>query len=173
MSDRAHLRIPVGVIVERRRAHSPWLDAIYRPVSILAGVPATAPWTMIDSNEAVTTLYAGEAVIELFRSDTAQYQANLSSGKPSLWVVLRPTATQIPFALLMVTADPSEGEALTGSGNDLVEPVPMPPAMIDTIAQFIAQHPPTGSFYKRQRNPAGSGHRDAGTLSFKRKGSRS
>ena len=160
MSEPETLRIPIGVVVERHRAHSPWLDAVYRPVSILSGVPATAPWTIIDSNEDVTTLYAGEAVIELFRTETAQYRENLASGKPSLWVVLRPVAKEIPFALLLVTADPTEGEALTGVGNDLVEPVPMPPSMIRTVAGFIAQHPPSGSFYKRERDRSGSADRE-------------
>jgi formate dehydrogenase major subunit len=78
------LRIPVGVVVERRRTQSPWLDAVYRPVSILSGVPVTAPWTIINSNEDVTTLYAGDTVLELFRTETAQYQQNLASGTPSL-----------------------------------------------------------------------------------------
>ena len=173
MSEPAILRIPVGVLVERHRAHSPWLDAIYRPVSILSGVPATAPWTTIDSNEVTTTLYAGAAVIELFRTDTAQYQANLASGKASLWVVLRPAETEIPFTLLLVTADPSEGEALTGAGNDLVEPVPMPPSISAMVAGFIAQYPPTGSFYKRERDRSGSAHPDAGAAPLKGKGSRS
>lgn len=169
MSEPANLRIPVGVVVERRRAQSAWLDAIYRPVSILCGVPSTAPWTTIDSNAAATTLYAGDAVVELFRTDTAQYQVNLASGKPSLWVVLRPVETEVPFALLLVTADPSEGEALTGAGNDLVEPVPMPPSIIATIARFIAQHPPTGSFYKRERDRSGSAHRDSAVAPTKGK----
>ena len=172
MSEPAVLRIPVGVVVERHKAQSPWLDAIYRPVSILSGVPATPPWTTIDSNEAATTLYAGEAVVELFRTDTAQYQANLESGKPSLWVVLRPTETEVPYVLLLATADPSEGEALTGAGNDLVEPLPMPPSLIATIARFIAQHPPTVSFYKRERDRSGSA-RDGGAAPPKGKGSRS
>jgi Protein of unknown function (DUF3305) len=148
----ATLRIPVGVVVERHRAQNPWGDALYRPVSILSGVPATAPWTTIDSSADVTTLYAGEAVVELFRTETAQYQQNLASGTPSLWVVLRPVAREIPFTLLSVTADPAEGEALTGTGNDLVEAVPMPPAMIATVEGFIAQHPPSRAFYKRERD---------------------
>lgn len=173
MNEPTSLRIPVGVVVERHRAHSPWLDAIYRPVSVLSAVPTAAPWTTIDSNEQVTTLYAGEAVVELFRTDTAQYQANLASGAPSLWVVLRPVATETRYALLMVTADPAEGEALTGAGNDLVGAVPMPPSLIETVARFIAQHPPSGSFYKRERDRSGSGQRSAGAVSFKGKGSRS
>jgi Protein of unknown function (DUF3305) len=173
MSESATLRIPVGVVVERYRACSPWLDAVYRPVSVLSGVPATAPWTTIDSNARVTTLYAGEAVVELFRTETALYQQNLASGTPSLWVVLRPVATEIPYALLLVTADPSEGEALSGAGNDLVEAVPMPAAMIETIAGFVARHPPSGSFFKRQRDRSAPSDREPGTASFRGRGSRS
>jgi hypothetical protein len=161
------LCIPVGVIVERRRALSPWLEAIFRPVSVLCGVPTAAPWTTIDTNGDSTTLYAGEAVVELFRTDTAQYQGNLASGKPSLWVVLRPVAAENPYSVLVVTADPSLGECLTGAGNDLVEAVPMPPSVIETVARFIAQNPPSGSFYKRERDRSGSGHRDAGAVSLK------
>jgi Protein of unknown function (DUF3305) len=166
----ATLRIPVGVVVERHRARNPWGDDVFRPVSILSGVPVTAPWTTIDSNADVTTLYAGEAVVEFFRTETALYQQNLAAGKPLLWVVLRPVAREIPFELLLVTADPAEGEALTGAGNDLVEPVPMPASMIDTVAGFIAQHPPSGAFYKRERDrsvPA------PGKAALKGRGSRS
>lgn len=158
MNEPATLRIPIGVVVERHRARNPWGNDVYRPVSILSGVPATAPWTTIASNADVTTLYAGEAVVELFRTETALYQQNLASGTPSLWVVLRPVATEIPFALLLVTADPAEGEALTGAGNDLVEPVPMPASMAEAVAGFIAQHPPSGAFYKRERDRSVPGH---------------
>jgi hypothetical protein len=152
LSEPATLRIPVGVVVERHRCQSPWGGDVYRPLSILSGVPATAPWTIIDSSAEVTTLYAGEAVVEFFRTETALYQQNLASGNPLLWVVLRPVAKDIPFVLLLVTADPAEGEALTGAGNDLVEPVPMPASMVKAVAGFIALHPPSAAFYKRERD---------------------
>ena len=152
MNEPATVRIPIGVIVERYRAKSPWLDAVYRPVSALSGVPATAPWTIIDAKADVTTFYAGEAVVELHRTETAQYRQNLASGAPSLWVVLRPMPRDIPFTLLLATADPSEGEALTGAGDDLVEPVAMPPSIIETVADFIARHPQDAPFQKRERD---------------------
>ena len=40
-------RIPVGVMVERRKATSPWIDFVWRPVSVLPGEPAAAPWTLL------------------------------------------------------------------------------------------------------------------------------
>src|SRR5262249_17010651 len=38
-------RIAVGVMVERRAATSPWAEHVWRPVGVLAGAPAAAPWT--------------------------------------------------------------------------------------------------------------------------------
>jgi hypothetical protein len=43
----ALMRIPVGVVVERRKAKSPWLDFLWRPVSVLPGTPSASPWTPI------------------------------------------------------------------------------------------------------------------------------
>jgi Protein of unknown function (DUF3305) len=147
--------IPVGVTVERRMAESPWADALWRPVSVLAGTPTAAPWTPIDSDPNVTTYYAGQAVIELYRTETGNYRSNVASGAPLLWVVLRPTGIDPPFDLLAVTADPAEGEALTGAGNDLVESVPMIDSINTTIRAFIAEYHVERSMFKRQRDRAG------------------
>jgi hypothetical protein len=144
------MSIPVGVIVERRKAHSPWADDLYRPVSVLHGVPAAAPGTQISSEEDVITFYAGDAVIELHRTDTTGYRDNLASGSPLLWVVLR--SSQSGLDLELVTADPAEGEALTGSGNDLVESVPMPSSIRQIVEGFIAEYHVEQPFYKRERS---------------------
>jgi hypothetical protein len=53
-----------------------------------------------------------------------------------------------------VTADPAEGEAFTDAGNDLVETVPMPPAIIGSIGDFIAEHHVERPFVKRRREDA-------------------
>jgi hypothetical protein len=149
-------RIPVGVVVERRKAASPWQDFLYQPVGLLAGVPVAAPWTVISSDGDVTTLYAGQAMIELHRTETANYRDNLASGTPLLWVVLRPTSAEAGFDLLLVTADPAEGEALTGAGNDLVEALSMPLPIIELVQSFIAEHHVERPFVKRQRDRSGT-----------------
>ena len=53
-----------------------------------------------------------------------------------------------------VTADPAEGEAFTETGGDLVEAVPMPATIGETIAAFIAEHHVERAFYKRERTRA-------------------
>jgi hypothetical protein len=146
--------IPVGIVVERRKARSAWVDFLWRPVSVFAGKPSAAPWTPLDMAAEATLFFAGEAAIELHRTETANYRDNLSSGSPALWVALRPVASQPPYEILAVTADPSEGEALTDAGDNLVEAVPMPPDIAEALVQFVAQHHVERPFLKRRRQPA-------------------
>ena len=169
MRSTALARIAVGVVIERRKAKSPWLDFLWRPISVLVGTPSATPWTQIGEESDATTFYAGEAAIELHRTETANYRDNLASRTPALWIVLRPrlaNSSSSAFDILMVTADPSEGEALTDAGNDLVATVPMPVSIIDTIDRFIAEHHVERPFNKRQRDrgePRMPGHRGENT----------
>jgi hypothetical protein len=146
-------RIPVGIVVERRKAASQWVDHVWRPVSALGGVPQAEPWTVLSQDAEATTYYAGAADIEMFRSATAYYRDNLA-GDQSLWVVLRPTDTEPPYSLLTVTADPSEGEAFAGSGAELVETVPMPDNVREALIDFVAEHHVEQAFVKRERDRA-------------------
>lgn len=147
-------KLPVGVLVERTKGASQWVDYLWRPVGILAGVPETPAWTRLSDDGTRAQFYAGAAEIELYRSETGNYRDNLASGAPSLWVVLRWREGEPPLELFMVTADPAEGEGMTEAGNDLVDMVPMPPAIADAIAQFIAEHHVERAFTKRQRDRA-------------------
>jgi uncharacterized protein DUF3305 len=144
--------IPVGVIVERVKAASPWIDWIWRPTAVLAGEPATPPWTKIAEGSDRTSFYAGTAHIELHRSETKNYRDNLATGSPMLWVVLRETGAEPPYDVYTVTADPAEGEGMTAAGNDIVESVPMPDQVRDVVAAFIAEHHVDDVFVKRQRD---------------------
>lgn len=155
-SSTALARIPVAVVVERREAKSPWLDFIWRPVAVLAGSPVAAPWTPLNTAEDPILFYAGEAFIELYRTETANYRSNLASGTPSLWVILRPDVSGQAYKLVGVTADPAEGEAFTDAGSDLVEPVPMPAAIVAAIGDFIVEHHVERPFVKRRRDRVAS-----------------
>ena len=146
------VRIPVGVVVERRKAKSPWVDFVWRPVAVLPGVPDAAPWTVLDSDADRMTFYGGAAEIELYRSDVPAYWANLATDAALLWVVLRPTGLEPPYEIAAVTADPGEGEAFTGSATDVVETVPMPEPVRATLAEFVAHHHVEHPFVKRRRD---------------------
>ena len=146
--------IAVGVVVERSKAASRWSDYLWRPLSVIVGAPVTAPWSKLSDDGEHTCFFAGVADIALHRTETANYQSNLLSEQPLLWVVLRPSETTMPYELLMVTADPAEGEAMTEAGNDLVDTVPMPLAVQQTLASFVSEHHVEHRFSKRERDRA-------------------
>jgi uncharacterized protein DUF3305 len=147
-------KIAVGVVVERRKAQSPWIDFTWKPVAVLAGLPDAAPWTRLSEDGDGATFYAGTAEVELHRTETGNYRDNLGSGAPKLWVALRPTGVDPPYEIFAVTADPSEGEAWTESGSDLVDVVPMPDALRATVDAFVTEHHVERPFYKRKRDRA-------------------
>ncbi|HEY6995111.1 MAG TPA: DUF3305 domain-containing protein [Xanthobacteraceae bacterium] len=147
-------KIPVGIVVERREAQSPWIDFTWRPITALAGLPDALPWTMLSQERDGATFYVGAAEIELYRTETANYRDNLGCGAPMLWVGLRPTGAEPRYELFGVTADPAEGEAWTQSGADLVDMVPMPEAVRAMIAAFVAEHHVEQPFHKRERDRA-------------------
>jgi Protein of unknown function (DUF3305) len=150
----AHARIGVGVVVERRKARSAWIDFTWTPVTVLAGVPDAAPWTILSDDGEGATFYAGAAEIGLYRTETANYRDNLGTGMPKLWVALRPTGVEPPYEIFGVTADPAEGEAWTQSGGDLVDVVPMPEGVCATVDAFVAEHHVERPFHKRERDRA-------------------
>ena len=134
------VRIPIGVVVERCKANSLWSEFTWRPTAVLGGLPDVEPWTRLSGEEETVTFYAGVAEIELYRTETENYRDNLVSAAPSVWVALLSTAGDPPYRIAAVTADPAEGEALTEPGQGIVEAVPMPTSVRDTIASFIAEH---------------------------------
>lgn len=146
--------IDVGIVVERSKSITKWADYYWRPVSVLAGAPETAPWTKLSDDGERATFYAGSAKIELYRTETPYYRSNLDSGAPALWVALQATQGDPPFVVAVVTADPAEGESLTETATDLIEQLPMPQSIQDTVAEFVAQHHVEQPFVKRKRDRA-------------------
>jgi len=147
-------RIPVGVVVERRKAASAWTDFIWHAVAVLPGQPDTPPWTTLSEEAEVTTFYAGAAEIELYRTEATFYRSNLISGTPAVWIALRASSGDPPYKIAAVTADPAEGEGMTETATDLVDQVPMPKAIQDLLAAFVEEHHVEEKFVKRKRDRA-------------------
>jgi hypothetical protein len=146
--------IPVGVVVERRKASSPWAEFIWRPVAVLAGLPDASAWTPLAEDGDAVTFYGGAAEVALHRSEADNYRRNLTSGAPAIWVTMHITGAEPPCIIDGVTADPAEGEGWTEPGQAIVEAVAMPKTVRDEIAAFVAEYPARLSFAKRQRDRA-------------------
>jgi Protein of unknown function (DUF3305) len=147
-------RIPVGIIVERRKSDSQWVDFIWRSTDVLPDEPDARPWTILREQDGSTLFYAGSATVDLYTSETARYRDNLASGMPSIWVVLSPSEGAWPYAVTAATADPAEGEGFTEAADNLVEAVPMPEVVREAIESFIAEHHVEREFVKRERRRA-------------------
>jgi hypothetical protein len=148
------LRIPVGVVVERRKSASPWVDFIWRGIGVLPDRPEMTPWTVMREQAEATLFYAGSATVDLYHSEAERYRDNLATGSPSIWVVLSPSEGTWPYLVSAVTADPAEGEAFTEASANLVEAVPMPDALHETIENFVREHHVEREFVKRERRRA-------------------
>ena len=96
LNSTALVSISVGVVVERHKATSPWVDFVWRPVSVLAGVPSAAPWTPLGSVGDMTTFYAGAATIELHRTETDELpqQSRLRTRRSCGWCCGRPAPSR-------------------------------------------------------------------------------
>lgn len=154
--------MPLGVVVEWRRVEHPWKDHDWRPVAVIAGAPPldpAAPWRLLREGDGWRQYHAGTLALDLFRSEVEAYRINLSQTPPRIFVVLRSsqdasaTHEVIPF---LVTADPFEAQHYLDSGEEIVEPVAMPPEILAFVQDFVAAHPTQEVFTKRRRkNPKG------------------
>jgi hypothetical protein len=150
------IQFDVGVVIERRRSASPWIDFAWTPVAVLPGRQEAQPWTVLSDEDGTTRFYAGATTVTLYRTESGHYRDNLLAAAPSLWAALRPTGGEPPYELVAATVDPAEGESFTQAGQDLVAAVPLPQAIRDLVGAFVDAHPPRALSYKRRRDGAGA-----------------
>lgn len=148
------IRLPVGVLAERRPGSTPWAEWSWRVVEVLEQTPPVPPWTVLREEAGRTLFFAGEAEVALHPTDTANYRDNLAATPPLVWVVLRPVEAEPGYALHLVTVDSGEAETCADSGADLLEALPMPPGLRAVTEAFVAQHHVERRFYKRRRDRA-------------------
>ena len=143
----------VSVVIERRPAASQWADWIWRPCEIVDGAAAAEPFVKLaESEDGVARYFAGSAQIVLHRKETEAYRLNLT-GDRVLYVVLRSDEDgNAPYRLHVVTASPYLAQDYLDSGEELVEALPMPPAIAELVEAFCAFHHQEEPFVKRKRD---------------------
>lgn len=146
-------RFEVGVVVVKRKLKSAWASHAWLPRAVLPAAPATAPWSFLGADGEDEIFYAGSFELRLHPSETAHYRDNLTSGRPSLWVALRPVGGD-EYEVSTVTADPYEGEALAEGIGEIIEPVPMPLQIQAGLAAFFEANHVERPFFKRKRDRA-------------------
>lgn len=148
------LRIAVGVIAEKRRASSPWADAVWVPTAVIEGPVSFKPGEVLRSGETATAYFLGFEEIYCHHKETEAYVHNFESRAPALYIVLRRDEEgehPLPWFVHSVTASPYEAQDYGDSAEDIVERVQMPPAIADAIRAFIDAHHVEVEFKKRKR----------------------
>lgn len=146
--------VPLGVVVEKRKAASPWIDHTWSVHAVLTGLPDAERMTLLARDEAGERYYLGAENLVLSTMETARYRENLTSGVPKLWVVMREDALDATLHLVTITADPAEGEAHAETEANLVEAIAMPAEIASALEDFVAEHHVEREFFKRKRDRA-------------------
>jgi len=152
----AAVSIPIGVIVAREDIDSKWEDHVWRPIGVLPGAPEIDEWTELRRGDGWVHYHAATVRLELFRKETDSYKFNLEGQEPVLYIVLSDEddedESDRPLSVHMVTACPYEAGDYLDSGEQIVEPVTMPPEVIALVSNFIDEHHVEEKFKKRKRS---------------------
>jgi len=145
--------MPLGVVLERRDSDSPWETEVWRPVAVLPGEDGSA-WREVARGEGWEQYFAGSVTLELHHTETEDYRYNLATDPPSVYVVLREDLeTDSGIAPFSATVSLSEAQALLDAEENIVEPVPMPPAIVQWVGEFAERYHVDQPHYKRKRVP--------------------
>ncbi len=144
--------MPVGVVVRRTPGVTRWAKWHWRAVAVLPGAEP-ADWREMRREGEAVEYHAGTLMIDLYAADTEAYVEALTAQEPSVYVVLRNSETPgRAFDLLLATASPYEAQDYTDSGEEIVERVPMPPALRAWLEDFVRHHHAPEEFVKRKRD---------------------
>lgn len=151
--DRTVEELALGIVLERRRSSHPWQDHSWHVVDVLLGGGPAGPWRELAAGDGWVRHYAGTLSLSLHADAVPSYRYNLAGRTPAIYVVLRPSKGPFEVVPFLATACPVEAQDYLGSGDELVEAVPMPPALFGWIQRFVNRHPVEETFVKRARSP--------------------
>lgn len=154
------VRMPLGVVVERRELDNRWQQWSWRPVAVIPGAAPVGDWQELQRGERLVRWHAATLPLVLHRKETEGYRYNLSGRVPAVYVGLRrQSGGPFEVAPFLVTASPYEAQSYA---DDIVEAVAMPDGLIAWVQDFVGRHHVDEPFRKRRRDrpePTGLGPR--------------
>ncbi|MEP2943499.1 MAG: DUF3305 domain-containing protein [Hyphomicrobiales bacterium] len=148
------MKIPLGIIIEKRKSKHPWGDWIWKPVEVIPGAALIDDWVTLQEGEDWTHYHIATLQLVLHRKETEAFKMNLENEAPHLYVVLRENddPTGRPIEAHMVTASPYDAQDYLDTSEDIIEKVPMPSAIFEWIKAFVQEHHKEEVFIKRRRD---------------------
>lgn len=151
----ASATMPIGVVLERRPGVTRWAKYVWRAVAVLPGAKPADFRTLRDA-DGVAEFHAATLPLTLYRSDVEGYRVSLAMTPPSVFVVLRlDAATRHGIDVHKVTASSYEAQDHCDSGEEIVEPVPMPEGLAAWVSAFCDANYVETEFVKRKRGDKG------------------
>ena len=152
MSDRS-IKINLGVVVRRTPGVTKWAKHSWKAVAVLPGA-GPAEWQELRREGDAVEYHAATCDLVVHRKETEGYRVSLSTDPPSVYVVLRPSEdpdAEHDVEVFRVTASAYEAQDYLDSGEEIVEPVPMPAQLIAWVTSFVDVHHVDEEFHKRKR----------------------
>jgi len=146
--------LPVGVVIRKQPGVTRWAKWVWRPVAVLPGT-GPADWRELRREGEAVEYHAATCTLEVHRAETEAYLVALSNDPPSVYVVLRSSedpAAEHEVEVFTVTASAFEAQDYLDSGEEIVEPVPIPPSLIAWLSDFVGRHHKEEKFVKRRRD---------------------
>lgn len=153
MTERSAM-LPVGIVVRKQPGVTRWTKWIWRPVGVLPGAEE-ADWREMRREGEAVEYHAATRMLEVHRAETEAYLVALSNEPPCVYVIMRPSEdpdAEQEVEIFAVTASPFEAQDYCDSGEEIVEAVPMPPALIAWVSAFVERHHIEEEFVKRRRD---------------------
>lgn len=144
--------LPLGVVLRKSPGVTRWAKWVWRAVAVLPGA-GPANWRELRREGEVVEYHAATVPLELYRTDAEAYLTELTTKVPSIYVVMREnTELESGLEVVLATASPFDGQDYADNGEDIVELVPMPPALMALVRAWVDKHYKEERFIKRRRD---------------------
>jgi hypothetical protein len=126
----------LAVVMQRRPAKSPWADVIWEPHGVVPGHNGGAKKLLVEHDGAVQWLHPGFE-LELHRDEAEGYYLNVSSTRPSVFVLWRMEGDE---ALPVQVTASSEEAGRWLDGGHAVDRVSMPAEIYAFVGDYVEKN---------------------------------
>lgn len=148
------ISMPLGIVIRKSPGITRWAKWVYKAVAVIPGA-GEENWKELRREGDVVEYHAATVELELWRTDTEAYLTGLSVKIPAIYVVMQNVndpVSPFPIEVHLATASPYDAQDYADSGEEIVEQVPMPGALIAWVYDFIQIHHEHEVFVKRKRD---------------------
>ncbi|HYL89466.1 MAG TPA: DUF3305 domain-containing protein [Burkholderiales bacterium] len=129
-------KFSLAVVMQRRPAKSRWADVIWEPHGVVPGHNGGAKKLLVEHDGAVQWLHPGFE-LELHRDEAEGYYLNVSSTRPSVFVLWRMEGDE---ALPVQLTASSEEAGRWLDGGHAVDRVPMPAEIYAFVGDYVEKN---------------------------------